>query len=53
LKILTNGKVERAQQTVLREFFALQNRKLSIKELDEELAYWQHYYNLGAVFMAL
>lgn len=40
-----NGKVERAQQTVLREFFALQNIKLKIEELDEELACWQHYYN--------
>ena len=40
-----NGKVERAQQTVLREFFALQDRDLSIEILNEELAYWQHYYN--------
>lgn len=40
-----NGKVERAQQTVLREFFALKGAGLSLAELDDELAYWQHYYN--------
>lgn len=44
-----NGKVERAQQTVLNEFFALQNRNLSIEELDEELACWQHYYNWSRI----
>lgn len=35
-----NGKVERAQQTVLREFFAVQSTSLSLKKLDDALAYW-------------
>ena len=48
-----NGKVERAQQTVLQEFFALQDRKLNIGKLDEELAYWQHYYNWSRIHGAI
>ena len=40
-----NGKVERAQQTVLREFFALQDSKMGFDELAEELEYWQQHYN--------
>jgi len=48
-----NGKVERAQQTVLREFFALQDRKLSIEDLNEELACWQHYYNWDRIHGAI
>lgn len=40
-----NGKVERAQQTVLMEFFAVKDSGLSLEDLDDELAYWQHYYN--------
>ena len=44
-----NGKVERAQQTVLNEFFALQDKALGIDELDEELACWQLYYNWSRI----
>jgi transposase InsO family protein len=40
-----NGKVERAQQTVLREFFALQYTAMSFDVLAEELECWQFYYN--------
>lgn len=41
-----NGKVERAQQTVLSEFFAVRDeRSCSSKSLHDDLACWQHYYN--------
>jgi len=40
-----NGKVERAQQTVLCEFFAVRDPALSHTVLEDDLAYWQHYYN--------
>jgi len=38
-----NGKVERAQQTDLKEFWALMG--LSEDHLSEQLGYYQHYYN--------
>lgn len=41
-----NGKVERAQQTVLKEFFAIREAVSSLsEELHDQLACWQHYYN--------
>lgn len=41
-----NGKVERAQQTVLKEFFALRDIGSCLSdELHDELSCWQHYYN--------
>lgn len=38
-----NGKVERAQRTVLDEFYSTTDIKSA--ELEQELAEWQHYYN--------
>jgi transposase InsO family protein len=41
-----NGKVKRAQRTVLDEFYAkLDLAQYSLEQLNDELAYWQHYYN--------
>ncbi|HWR59157.1 MAG TPA: IS481 family transposase [Thermodesulfovibrionales bacterium] len=40
-----NGKVERAQQTVLCEFFAVRDPSQSLAVLEDDLACWQHYYN--------
>ncbi|HMK59688.1 MAG TPA: IS481 family transposase [Dissulfurispiraceae bacterium] len=41
-----NGKVERAQQTVLKEFFAIREIVSPLsEELHDQLASWQHYYN--------
>lgn len=41
-----NGKVERAQQTVLKEFFAVREAVSPLsEELHDQLACWQHYYN--------
>ena len=41
-----NGKVERAQQTVLKEFFAIRGTVSGLsEELHDQLACWQHYYN--------
>ena len=41
-----NGKVERAQKTVLIEFFATLDSNIKVlKEIDEALAVWQHQYN--------
>jgi hypothetical protein len=38
-----NGKVERAQRTVLEEFWAVTDTKAA--DLDEQLALWVHHYN--------
>jgi transposase InsO family protein len=38
-----NGKVERSQKTDLYEFYSTVD--LDAPDLDEQLAYWQHYYN--------
>lgn len=38
-----NGKVERSQQTDLQEFYSTMD--LDNPQLQNELAYWQHYYN--------
>ena len=41
-----NGKVDRAQQTVLQEFFAVRKIGSRLSEnLHDDLACWQHYYN--------
>jgi transposase InsO family protein len=46
-----NGKVERAQQTVLTEFYATAN--LKVLNLEEELGVWQLYYNYQRVHGSL
>jgi len=38
-----NGKVERSQQTILNEFYAIAD--LSSKNLSDQLAEYQHYFN--------
>ena len=38
-----NGKVERAQQTTLQEFYSVND--LGRPDLSDELGYYQHYYN--------
>jgi transposase InsO family protein len=41
-----NGKVERAQKTVLSEFYAVVDwASMTLEDLNEELSAWQHHYN--------
>jgi transposase InsO family protein len=41
-----NGKVERAQKTVLSEFYAIVDwASMRLEALNEELSVWQHHYN--------